>query len=63
MHMIHVEDRFISKDGKVDFASAAENPYGLAILGILFNVDPKKPQVCGNLAFILICITKREIIL
>ena len=54
MHMIHVEDRFIAKDGKVDFDSAAENAYGLAILSVLFHVDPNKPQVCGNQIFTLV---------
>jgi len=44
MHMVHVEDRFIGKNGQVDAAGAVGNKFGLAVLGIFFHVDPTKPQ-------------------
>jgi len=44
MHMVHVEDRFISEDGWVNFAGAKANADGVAILSILFYVNNKKVQ-------------------
>jgi len=44
MHMVHVEDRFIKPDGTVDFASAKANSHGIAILSVLFHVNPNKVQ-------------------
>ena len=60
--MVHVEDRFISQDGTVDFASAKANPSGIAILSILFHVNPNKAQVCDIQTFTLIFITRSDII-
>lgn len=44
MHMVHVEDEFIGEDGEIDWAGALSDGTGLAVLGILFYVDPMKPQ-------------------
>ena len=53
MQMVHIEDRYISEDGTIDLASAVKDANGLAILGIFFYVDPKKPQVYNQLNFIV----------
>lgn len=45
MQMVHVEDRYIEKDGKVMEKKARKSKHGFAILSILFYVDPLKPQV------------------
>ena len=46
MHMVHVEDKFVDfSTGEVDLAGALEDPLGLAVLGIFFEVDNTKPQV------------------
>ena len=45
MQMVHVEDKFIGKMGEVDWKAAQGAQHGVAILSILFYVDPKKPQV------------------
>jgi len=44
MQMVHVEDRYIEKDGKVNVNKARKSKHGFAILSILFYVDPNKPQ-------------------
>ena len=43
--MVHIEDRYIDSEGTYDFGGALADPNGLAVLGIFFDVDPKKPQV------------------
>ena len=44
--MVHVEDKFVDfSTGEVDLAGALEDPLGLAVLGIFFEVDNTKPQV------------------
>ena len=45
MQMVHVEDRYIKDMGEVDWEAAQGAQHGVAILSILFYVDPKKPQV------------------
>ena len=45
MQMVHVEDRFISPEGKVLWHEAQNARHGIAIIVILFCIDPKKPQV------------------
>ena len=45
MQMVHVEDRYIGDMGEVDWEAAQGAQHGVAILSILFYVDPKKPQV------------------
>jgi carbonic anhydrase len=44
MHMVHVEDQFIAEDGTVDWASATKDPWGLAVLSVLFKVVHWKAQ-------------------
>lgn len=44
MHMVHIEDQFIKPDGTVDFDAAKQDKYGIAVLGIFFEVQPKKTQ-------------------
>lgn len=44
MQMVHIEDKFVSKDGTVDLKSAKASKHGFAILSILFYIDPSKPQ-------------------
>jgi len=44
MHMVHIEDEFIAKDGTVDFEAAKKDKYGIAVLGIFFEVKNMKPQ-------------------
>lgn len=44
MHLIHIEDRYINDEGKVDFAAAANDAHGLSVLAVLFKVDNNKPQ-------------------
>jgi hypothetical protein len=48
MHMVHVEDNFISGDGTIDLTAAVADAHGLSILAVLFEVDNNKPQVCLN---------------
>ena len=43
--MVHIEDKYIDSEGTYDLGGALADPNGLAVLGIFFNVDPKKPQV------------------
>ena len=45
MHMVHIEDKYIDAEGTYDMDGALADPNGLAVLGIFFDVDPKKPQV------------------
>ena len=45
MQMVHIEDKFIGTMGEVDWKGAQGAQHGVAILSILFYVDPKKPQV------------------
>ena len=45
MHMVHIEDRYINAEGTYDLHGALADPNGLAVLGIFFDADPKKPQV------------------
>ena len=40
-----LDDKFIDKDGTVDLAKASQDPYGIAVLSVLFKVDNKKAQV------------------
>ena len=65
MHMVHVNGQFIGADGTVDIGAAATDPLGLAVLGIFFKVDPKKPQVCLNvkLTFVFKIYRKKNTIL
>ena len=51
MHMVHIEDKYIDSDGTYDWDGALADPNGLAVLGIFFNVDPKKPQVNRPILF------------
>ena len=51
MHMVHIEDRYIDSDGTYDWNGALADANGLAVLGIFFNVDPKKPQVNRPILF------------
>ena len=50
MHMVHVEDRYIS-DGQIDWDGALADKYGIAVLAILFDVDDQKPQVITMIQF------------
>ena len=50
--MVHIEDKYINKTTKeYDWDGALADPNGLAVLGIFFNVDPKKPQVLQPILF------------
>ena len=49
--MVHIEDRYIDSEGTYDFGGALADPNGLAVLGIFFDVDPKKPQVNQQVPF------------
>ena len=49
--MVHIEDRYIDSEGTFDFGGALSDPNALAVLGIFFDVDPKKPQVSQQVAF------------
>ena len=49
--MVHIEDRYIDSDGTFDLTAALGDPNGLAVLGIFFDVDPKKPQVNSPILF------------
>ena len=51
MHMVHIEDKYIDSEGTYDWDGALTDPNGLAVLGIFFNVDPKKPQVNQQILF------------
>ena len=51
MHMVHIEDKYIDSEGTFDLDGALADPNGLAVLGIFFNVDPKKPQVNQQILF------------
>jgi carbonic anhydrase len=44
MQMVHIEDKFVAKDGTVDLKAAKDSAHGFAILSILFYIDPTKPQ-------------------
>jgi len=44
MQMVHIEDRYIEKDGKVMWNKARKAKHGIAILAILFYIDNNKPQ-------------------
>merc|ERR1711936_1368216 len=44
MHMIHIEDEFISVTGRIKFTKAFKSPLGVAILSVFFRVDDRKPQ-------------------
>ena len=47
MHMVHIEDKFINfTTGEYDIGAAVQDPLGLAVLGMFFQVDNIKPQVC-----------------
>ncbi len=48
MHMVHIEDKFIDRDGTVIVGAAEGDAHGLSILAVLFHVDNNKPQVCFN---------------
>ena len=63
MHMVHVEDRFIGKNGQVDAAGAVGNKFGLAVLGIFFHVDPTKPQVKSVISYFMVhkCLSQSSI--
>ena len=39
MHMVHVEDKYISAEGVVDTEGAKLDPKGFAVLAIFFEVD------------------------
>ena len=54
MQMVHVEDRYIGKEGEVDWKAAQGAQHGVAILSILFYVDDKKPQVRFKIVLIKI---------
>ena len=45
MQMVHIEDKCIEEDGKVNWNKARKLKHGIAILSILFEVDNSKPQV------------------
>ena len=45
MQMIHIENDFISKSGKIKIEKAYESPVGVAILSVLFKIQDSKPQV------------------
>ena len=45
MQMVHIEDKMIEKDGKIDWNRARKAKHGVAILSILFYIDNSKPQV------------------
>ena len=45
MQMVHVEDRYIGKEGEVDWKGAQGAQHGVAILSICFYVDNTKPSV------------------
>ena len=49
--MVHIEDKYIDSEGTFDLTSALGDPNGLAVLGIFFDVDPKKPQVNQQIPF------------
>ena len=49
--MVHIEDKYIDSEGTFDLTSALGDPNGLAVLGIFFDVDPKKPQVKQQVPF------------
>ena len=55
MHMVHIEDKYIDAEGTYDMDGALDDPNGLAILGIFFDVDPKKPQVNHQNTFSVLC--------
>ena len=54
MQMVHVEDKFIGKMGEVDWEAAQGAQHGVAILSILFYVDPYKNQVSLTIVLIKI---------
>ena len=44
--MVHIEDKFVDfSTGEFDIEGALDDPLGLAVLGIFFEVDNAKPQV------------------
>ena len=45
MQIVHIEDNFVEKDGSLNLDGAKAAKHGFAILSILFEIDPKKPQV------------------
>ena len=49
--MVHIEDKYIDSEGTYDLDGALADPNGLAVLGIFFDVDPKKPQVNQRLQY------------
>ena len=59
MHMVHIEDKYIDAEGTYDMDGALADPNGLAILGIFFDVDPKKPQVNQQNAMSVLCGIKK----
>jgi len=44
MHMVHVEDHHISKEGEIDWDGAKGDKHGIAVLAIFFEVQDSKPQ-------------------
>jgi len=44
MQIVHIEDNFVEKDGSLNLDGAKGAKHGFAILSILFEIDPKKPQ-------------------
>ena len=56
MQMVHIEDKMIEKDGKIDWNRARKAKHGVAILSILFYIDNSKPQVtfCDQFSNILL---------
>merc|ERR1711962_311854 len=44
MQMVHIEDKCIEEDGKVNWNKARKLKHGIAILSILFRIDNSKPQ-------------------
>ena len=37
--MVHVEQRFVKPDGTVDVKNAVKDPLGVAVLGMMFNIE------------------------
>ena len=60
MHMVHIEDKYIDAEGTYDMDGALGDPNGLAILGIFFDVDPKKPQVSQQNTLSVLCSIQKQ---
>ena len=45
MHMVHVLNHFILKNGSVNEAAAKSHKDGITVLSTLFEVDPNKAYV------------------